>query len=119
MKRRGRVHVVQRGDRSDVVEGAGLERVSHEVPDDVLDAGAAVLAPGYVDARGVAVDARHVRDEAPQVSRQHPLAAADVEGAPGAVRDGGEDHTVVVQVVVPPRWASAHQFHDLTAAPGF
>jgi hypothetical protein len=64
---------------------------------------AVVLAPGHVDARGVAVDARDVRDHAPQVARQHPHAAADVEAAPSATEDGGEDHTVVVEVVVPPR----------------
>jgi hypothetical protein len=57
-----------------------------------------------------------VRNEAAQVVRQHPDAAADVEAAPGAVRNGGEDHTVVMEVVVPPRWASAHHVHDLTAA---
>jgi hypothetical protein len=62
------------------------------------------------------VDARHVRDDAAQVARQHAHAAADVEAAPGAVRDSGEDHAVVVQGVVPPRWVSAHHLDDLTAA---
>jgi hypothetical protein len=73
-------------------------------------------ATRHVDARGVAVDSGDVRDDAPQVAREHPHAAADVEAAAGAVRDGGEDHTVVVEIVIPPRWASAHHFHDLTAA---
>jgi hypothetical protein len=32
--------------------------------------------------------------DAAQVARQHAHAAADVEAAPGAVRDSGEDHAV-------------------------
>jgi hypothetical protein len=91
-----------------VVERAGLERVGHEVAHDVLDAGAIVLAPGHGDARRVTVDALDVRDDAAQVARQHADAAAHVEAAPRAVRDGGEHHTVVVEVVVPPRWARPH-----------
>jgi hypothetical protein len=31
-----------------------------------------------------------MRDDAAKIARQHPHAAADVEAAPGAVRDGGE-----------------------------
>jgi hypothetical protein len=114
-ERRGRVHVVEGGDRRDVVEGPWRERMGHEVADEVVDPLAVVRAPRHVDARGVAVDGRDLRDDAPQVARQHAHAAADVGAAPGAVRDGGEDHPVVVEIVVPPRRARAHHFHDLTA----
>ena len=83
---RGRVQVMQHGDRGDVVERRRLERVGHEVAEDELDV--LVQPAGQLDARRVAVDARDERHHLAQLAGEQALAAADVEGAPAARRNG-------------------------------
>jgi hypothetical protein len=90
--------------------------VGHEVADDELDL--LVQPAGQLDARRVAIDARDPRHDLAQVAGQHALAAADVEAAPTAPRNGAEDQRVVVRVVVPPP-RSAHGVHDFIVRSGF
>jgi hypothetical protein len=102
------VHVVQRRDRGDHVEGRGRERVGKEVAADEADLAVCVLAAGQVDARRVPVDAHDLRDKAGQPPGQHSLAAANVQHTLASRWNRRQDQPVVMDVVIPSLTAPGH-----------
>jgi hypothetical protein len=100
LERRADVQMVERGDRSHEVEALRLERVRHEVTDDVGDA-LAGSPPCQGEARLVTVDANDVVHALAKPLGEKSLAAADVQRAFGIVRDRRKNDRVIVDVVIP------------------
>ncbi|GAA3666088.1 hypothetical protein GCM10022420_052240 [Streptomyces iranensis] len=74
--------------------------MAQEIAEDVVDV--VPVRTSLIDAGRVAVDPGDVRHGPPERAGEHALAAADVEGALGAIGDRVKDAGVVVDVVVPP-----------------
>ena len=73
------VHVVPRRDAGDHAERCGLERAGEEVAAHKPDLPVRALPAGQLDARGILVDAHHVRNAPGELPGQHPLPAGHVQ----------------------------------------
>lgn len=95
-----RVHVVQRSNGQDRIEGFWWKRVGEEVTDDVLDARNGRVTRNR-NACLIQVDSHYPLRLAPQCARESALTATDIQDDIRIDGNGIKENRVVVDVMIP------------------